>query len=497
MQTGKKLMGCMKGIEILLKKVILAIIFINGLAALAQEKRIEITLGPDEIGENQVFTITLTVHNDRIKSYDNFPDIEGFVKRGQSTSSQTSIVNGQISSSQSVVMNYAPTKKGTFVLKPFRMKVNDETVSSPGKSIKVGEAVQRRSSDPFRNFFDRDPFEDVMGRRAEPEFVDVKDEAFLGLSTSKDEVYVGEGFNVVLAFYIAESNQASLQWYDLNRQLTEILKKIKPANCWEENFNIENINGEPVSLGGKNYTQYKIYQATFYPFNTEKIQFPAVDLEMLKYQVARNPGFFGPTRKEDYKTYTSKPKTVRVRELPPHPLRESVAVGNYVLNERLDDKQTETGKSIAYDFQISGDGNIAAIEKPRVKTNKALEMYEPNVRQQINRRNGRVSGTKTFSYFIIPKEPGEYQMKDLFQFVYFNTQTKKYDTLRPKERFIVTGESFKNQHIESTDVGSFYQRIEDADNTLRKKSEWPYEQLLFNIAIVVMLGFSAYLVFKK
>ena len=85
------------------------------------------------------------------------------------------------------------------------------------------------------------------------------------MTTSQDEVYLGEGFTATLAFYVAEENQAPLQFYDLGKQLTDILKLIKPSNAWEENFNIENINGSPVSINGENYTQYKIYQATFYP----------------------------------------------------------------------------------------------------------------------------------------------------------------------------------------------------------------------------------------
>lgn len=76
---------------------------------LSQE--IKVTLGPDEIGENQAWTITVTVNDDRLKNYDVFPDIDGFKKRGTSTQSQTSIVNGQISSSQSVVMTYLPTNR--------------------------------------------------------------------------------------------------------------------------------------------------------------------------------------------------------------------------------------------------------------------------------------------------------------------------------------------------------------------------------------------------
>src|SRR4051794_11454697 len=77
-----------------------------------QAQNTQITLGPDEIGENQSWTITVTVQNEQLRSYDNFPDIEGFRKRGTSSQSTTNIINGQISSSQSIVMTYTPTKRG-------------------------------------------------------------------------------------------------------------------------------------------------------------------------------------------------------------------------------------------------------------------------------------------------------------------------------------------------------------------------------------------------
>src|SRR6186713_1075233 len=105
---------------------------------------IEVTLGPDEVGENQAWTITVTVQNDRLKSYDNFPDIPGFRKRGQSTQSTTNIVNGQVSSSQSVIMTYLPERQGTYTIPSFTMKVNDKSVNVPGKKVKVGPAAQQQ-----------------------------------------------------------------------------------------------------------------------------------------------------------------------------------------------------------------------------------------------------------------------------------------------------------------------------------------------------------------
>jgi hypothetical protein len=466
--------------------------FLTLSAVYAQD--IRVSLGPDEIGENQGWTITVSVQNDRLKSYDNFPDIDGFRKRGTSSQSTTNIVNGSMSSSQSIIMTYLPTKQGTFTIPSFSMKVNDKTINVSGKKVKVGPPVQQR--DPFKSFFERSPADEFFGK-GETEFVDVKDDAFLAITTSKNEVYVGEGFNATLSFFVSENNQAYLQFHDLTRQLSDILKKIKPNDCWEENFNIENIEGEQVVINGKHLTQYKIYQATFYPLNAEPIIFPSVGLEMIKYKVAKNPSFFGQNRKEDFKTFHSNVKKIIVKELPPHPLRDLVTVGDYRLTESMPSTDLETGKSAAYTFSIYGEGNISAIQKPIVTTNDLFEFYDPNVRQDINRDHGRVTGTKSFNYFMIPKEPGQYKLGDYFQWVFFNPAKAKYDTLKSNLTVYVSGESRKNESIESNDLGSFYDKIETSDNALRAVADTGWQNILFNIFIVVVLGASAYFVFKK
>ena len=73
---------------------------------------------------------------------------------------------------------------------------------------------------------------------------------------------------------MSENNRADMRFYDLGRQLTEIIKKIKPENCWEENYNIENINSALVSINNKRYNEYKIFEATYFPLNKGIITFP-------------------------------------------------------------------------------------------------------------------------------------------------------------------------------------------------------------------------------
>lgn len=462
----------------------------------ARAQGIQIELGPDEIGQNQAWTITVTVNNDRLKNYDNFPDIEGFQKRGTSSSSQTNIINGQMSSSQSIIMTYVPLRQGMVTVPSFKMKVNDQLFSVNGKKIRVGPPVQVQQTDPFRSFFDRDPA-DFFGRSQPTEFVDIKEDALLALTTNKDEVYVGEGFTATLSFLIADNNRAPMQFHDLGKQLSEILKKLRPGNCWEENFNIENIEGEPIQVGNKRYTQYKIYQAAFFPLNSQPVIFPSIGLEMIKFKVAKNPSFFGQNRQEDFKTFYSKTKTIKVKELPPHPLRDAVAVGKYKLDERINRTQLQTGQSVSYDFNVYGEGNISSIAKPNVDKNAAFDFYEPNVKQNITREAGRVAGTKSFSYFMIPKEPGTYKLGDYFQWVFFNPEAKKYDTLKSQQVVNVMGESYKNQSIGSNDLGSFYDRIDAADNTFRTNTTGRWIKYSVNLFTLLIVGLSIYLIYSK
>jgi hypothetical protein len=188
---------------------------------------------------------------------------------------------------------------------------------------------------------------------------------------------------------------------------------------------------------------------------------------------------------------------VTIRELPPHPLRESVSVGNYRLKESISSSELKTGESFNYSFNITGEGNISAIHEPKFQSDENFDFYPPNVRQDIKKGNGRVRGIKSFGFYGIPNEPGEFDMKDYFSWIYFNPEKEQYDTLKSELTLVVTGESKKNESISSTDMGSFYDSIALKDNSLMNLSEKGILQTLINIGIVLMLVLGAYIVFKK
>ncbi len=478
-----------------MKRLIIAILLFIGIQNISFAQEINVKLGPNEIALNQYWTITVDVQNDRLREYDGFPEIPGFEKSGISSSSSMNIINGQVTSTQSVIQNYVPTREGVFTVSPFTLVINGNEVRSQGKTVRVGPAreQQRQQYDPF-NY---DPFEDFFGNKRNTEYLEVADDAFLALSIDKDEVYVGEGFTATLAFYVSDQNRARLSFYETGKQVAEIIKQIRPKNCWEENFNIDKIDGERVTINNKMHTRYKIFQATFYPLNDEPVEFPSVDLKMIKYKEAKNPSFFSSNRQEDFKTYASKAKTVKVNPLPPHPLREGVAVGKYSLKEDISGKELKTGESFNYDFTILGEGNISAIRNPSIKNSNNFDFYSPNTQQRIRRSNERVRGSKSFSYYAIPNEPGEFNLGDYVNWIYFDPDLKVYDTLKSEISVNVTGESKRNEFISSTDLGSFYDLIDIEDNTIQNGDRDFLLKLVTNIILAVILVLTLIIIFKK
>ena len=476
------------------KRIVLLITLVFGFCAKNLGQNIQIILGPDNIALNQAFTITLEVQNDRIKSYDNFPELPGFNRVGQSNSSSTNIINGQYSTTQSITQNYVPLEEGIIVVKQFTITVNDQAIKSPGKRVTVGPPIQQQNYDPFSY----DPFEEFFGRRKPQEFIEVQEDAFLALTVDKDEVYVGEGVTVTIGLYVSATNQANLDWpSDLSEQLAEIKKEITPSNCWEENFRITALNRESVDVSNKRYGQYKLFQATFFPLNNETIKIPSVSLNMIKYKVAKDPSFFGRSRQADNKAFTTKPKTVTVKKLPPHPLKDKVPVGKYFLSEEISSDKLTTGQSFTYQFSVQGEGNISAIDVPTIVQTSNFDFYPPNIRQDINRSNNKVRGSKSFNYYAIPKEPGEYKLGDYVSMIYFDPYEQKYDTLKSKFNVAVTGESKINVSISSNDLGTFYDMIEIEDNRLENINREGIVKLIANIVIVTMMGLTIFFILRK
>jgi BatD DUF11 like domain len=449
-------------------------------------------IGEKNITLEDPFIVTVVVKfvGDAQTPETTFPDLPNFTKRGFSKSTSRSFVSGQPVSTCTITQNYAAKKEGNFKVPNFKVTVNGLDLKSEGFVVKVGKVISPEKKLPsnedtplFKDNVDKkEDFTDfIEGNNTNPEFTNLntKEDAFLSLSSSKSNPYVGEGFTITFAFYVADNNTAEIQFDRNEVQIPAIIKKIKPENCWEESFGLTETQQSQVVIKGKKYTQYKFYEATFYPLNNKPIIFPSVDFRLQKFITEKNG-----EKKSSFVSFNTVPFRVVARELPAHPLKNEVSVGQFSWRESLDKYKVSTGKSVSYRLQISGDGYN--IKLPQIKNDSIFDFFPPKIVGSTNPQNDKIVTTKSLTFQIIPKRAGNFALDKYFQWIYFNTNTEKYDTLKSKIILGVTG-----QTIETADTPTAGRTVYDGlENEDSSKEQSNFTKILkdeANILIVIML----------
>src|SRR5690606_2815502 len=166
-------------------------------------------------------------------------------------------------------------------------------------------------------------------------------------------------------------------------------------------------------------------------------------------------------------------------------------------NEYLSTRTFTVGKSFKYTFEISGEGNLAVLNAPEPLPVSGLEFTMPDVQQHIVRQNGRVTGRKSYTYFVTPKKPGNYDLEPVFSFAFFNPTTAKYDTLSSKITLTVKGKTDNDATIQAKDMGEFYERIANEKNELVSLNQYKEVKRYTNQVVVLLLVISLFLFYKN
>jgi len=159
--------------------------------------------------------------------------------------------------------------------------------------------------------------------------------------------------------------------------------------------------------------------------------------------------------------------------------------------------EVETGQGFNYNFGVTGVGNINSLPAPKLISGGNLNTYDPNVRQQINRGYGRVSGIKEFSYYLTINEPGDVNLANHFEWIYFDPEQAAYDTLKPSSQIRVVGESKTNQAISNQRLGGVYDRIGTEDNEFLNERYKYYFGTAINVLLLAVLILLAIIILRK
>ncbi|TGE19791.1 BatD family protein [Hymenobacter elongatus] len=463
--------------------------------AQATTAQADIVLGRAAFPVNEYFTISFRLRGAPLERYSPFPDIEGFKKSSKSSTTTTRIVGGQSTTELSITQRYAAYAEGTFELKPFTMTVNGLAVQSVGATLQVGpqQAAPTGPAAGSGAVQGLGLLDKLFGKPKPQDYVEPRDNAFLALVPDKTTIYVGEGVHLGLYFYLTPSDQGLLSFYDFGGQLPKIVQLLRRRTAWEEPFDEQEIVPETVTAGGKTYLRYRLYEAQYYPLNAQPLVFPEVALQMIKYKVAKTPEAGLDNRMESFKTYRSVARTIAVKPLPPHPLRDLVPVGTYQLREAIDRTTFRTGQAFTYSFVVEGEGNLAALAAPVPLLPAGLEVYGPDTELGITRQAGRVGGSKWFRYRLIARQPGVLALDSVFSLVVFNPTTSRYDTLRAGVRPVVKGASPAATAFNTHPDDQFYQEVlNTADNTVQRLDVYKDTHRYANYILLALAVLAAF-----
>ena len=445
------------------------------------DENISIEFGSKTLSLDQPFVISVILSNAESRPSIIFPEINGLEKRSKSATSTINSVDGKKIVIQTISQEYFASKAGNYLIPEFVITVYGVRLKSEETMVVFSQGN-----------LDGSDLATIENEGVEADMENINEGIFLSVQTDKKDVYIRQGFALRISLYISENAPVEMEFYQFNRQLQSILKKVRPVNCWEENVGLEEIVRRKVKIRGKAYTEYNMYQSRLFPITSDNIVLPSISLDML---VVDNSNAVNVERKV-IKTFKSKASTVMVKQLPNHPLRDQVAVGLYSLKEKLSSELVYPGESVRYMFRVEGTGNIAAISPPVIQSNSSFDIYPPEVSQVIKRSYQNVIGEKTFDYFVVPRKDGDFSLARYFQWIYFDSDTEKYDTLRSSRTLQVKGEDYKLANFSLSGSSGLYDNLENLDSS---KETIDYKQILKDAtnAIVIVLLLAMIWVFRK
>ena len=468
-----------------------ALFFLSTLTVFGQvpDNTLSIELGVLTFPLERPFTISVTIPNAEKRVSVSFPDIDGFDKKGISTSVAPAEIDGKTVTSQIITQTYQARTTGRFRLLPFTIAIDGESVYSDGATLVVQPSESTAA--PQNNTL-------ALAEAASG------NAAFLSLRTSQSTIYAGEGVALTLSFFVSDNYPYELSFTALDRQLQAITKKIRPANSWEENMAITELKPIPVLIRGKKFREFRIFQSVFFPLSNQNLKLPAVSLQLARPKPVIGP----PTSQPETVVFTSRPMAIVVKPLPAHPLGGRVPVGSFQLEEGLERQGVNVGQSVRYTFTITGEGNIATLPAPAlVNQVPDFDVFPPEERHTVVQNGNQVTGHKTFTYFIVPHQNGLISLANHFQWIYFDPRTARYDTIQPHVDLLVGGKKTTTGTMalipgtqadaDAPAANSLYTGIEAMDSTQQPVSISTLVRSIANVLILVMLLGILVVFFKK
>lgn len=440
------------------KKIIPVIIFLLAAASLFAQS-FTASVSKSKVAAGEIFELSFTLNTSGSGFKAPPLDSDFILYSGPNHSTSVQIINGNMS--QSVTFSYvlAAKKEGKFTIGPASVTVNGNKLQSNPVTIEVKGTYNHQGSPQARQ---RQQQQRQQAQEA-PASQSIADNLFVRTVVSKRKAYLGEQITVTQKLY--------------TRLDVRGLKDVKfPAytGFWAQDLpQKQHYSTGKESIDGIGYSVVELKKSYLFAQRSGKLTLPPVEAEciVLERVGSNNPWndpFWGfdSYREAVYKV-KSEPVTIDVSALPEEgkPQEFTGAVGEYSYKSIISSQKVKANEAINLSMTITGQGNIKLIEAQKLSFPGEFETYTPRVDDNISIGAGGVSGTKTFEYLVIPREPGEYTIGGA-SFSYFDPQQEKYITI-PSPEFSIKVEKGDNTAPQVTTGNAPRQSIRTIGNDIR------------------------------
>ena len=407
-----------------------AVIMMAGVRAIAQDVTFT-AQAPKAVVVGERFRITYKVNTRDAKEFraPDMKDLQILSGPATSTSSSTTIINGQRSENTSVTYTYmaiAP-EEGEIELDGATIKAGGKQVTSNKLTIKVlppDQATQAGQGQGGAQSSNRQS----SGQGSQSVGAD---DLFMLATVDKTTVYEQEA--LLLTYKIYKLPSVDLQ--TMSNTMPDIknchVQQVElPSN---KEFNLEHYNG-------RNYQTMLWSQYVLFPQHSGEVEIPSTTFEgTIAQRVDNNSGdifdmFFNSSRYvEVKKDLTAKPIKITVKPLPQGKTSAFYGgVGDFSISSTISSTDVTANDAVTVRVILSGTGNLKLIKTPEMKFPQDFDIYDPKIDNKYTIKGGRQTGNEVYEYLIIPRYAGQYTIPAL-EFQYFDPKSGSYKTVKTDE----------------------------------------------------------------
>lgn len=412
---------------------------------------------PDVVAVNEQFNVTFIIEGEKSpsdfqwSSGDDFQLVWG-PQKGSSSSIQ--IINGKRSSSHQTTFTYIliPKATGTFQLPVATALLSGDRISSTQASIQVVSDGASSSQSSGKN----GGKSSGGGQTSSTGSGEISsNDLFMRLSLSRTEVVIGEPITATLKIY----QRANVVGFE-NAKFPTF------NGFWsQETYVPNNIEFKRESLDDKIYNTAVLRTYVLIPQQSGTITIDPAELVCLvniRTAPSTSNSLFDSFFQDEYRTIRKRVTTpavkVKVNPLPAgQPASFGGGVGNFGISARLTTDNLKTHDAASLIITVSGRGNVALLEEPKVNFPPDFEIYDTKTTENTDKSNGGTSGSKSFEYPFIPRSHGDFTI-DPVEYSYYDVNAGKYVTLRTEPLHVKVAKGKGGDSTPVTTVNSGVER---------------------------------------